>query len=122
MTSNSKAIVIQAGPGTGKTRTLTARIAWLLSERTVPPDQILALTFTNKAARELSDRIESFIPEGGEQVTAATFHGFCLNMLKEYAGFDRGLMEDDLRLEMVGLATEEVLGCKKTARQGVEKN
>ena len=115
--SASRAVVIQAGPGTGKTRTLTARIAWLISEEQVPADQVLALTFTNKAAKELSDRIESFIPQGGTQVTAATFHGFCLAMLKEYSGFDRGLMEDDLRLEILSAAAGETGDKKWPANQ-----
>jgi DNA helicase-2/ATP-dependent DNA helicase PcrA len=119
--SPSRAVVIQAGPGTGKTRTLTARIAWLLRENKAAPENILALTFTNKAAGELADRIESFIPQGGQLVTAATFHGFCLQMLKRYSDFKRGLMEDDLRLEMLGLAAKEVTGEKKVPRKTVSK-
>nr|WP_319395744.1 UvrD-helicase domain-containing protein [uncultured Desulfobacter sp.] len=119
--SQSKAVVIQAGPGTGKTRTLTARIAWLLKENKTAPGNILALTFTNKAAGELADRIESFIPKGGRLVTAATFHGFCLNMLKHYADFDRGLMEDDLRLEVLESAFKRVTGDKKVPKRTVLK-
>ncbi|HCY84839.1 MAG TPA: DNA helicase, partial [Desulfobacteraceae bacterium] len=101
VTSDARAVLIQAGPGTGKTRTLTARIAWLVSERAVNPGNILALTFTNKAARELAQRIDTFMPDGGAQVAAATFHSFCLNLLRAYTGFNRGLMEDDLRLEVL---------------------
>nr|WP_319494326.1 UvrD-helicase domain-containing protein [uncultured Desulfobacter sp.] len=119
--SQSKAVVIQAGPGTGKTRTLTARIAWLLKENKTDPENILALTFTNKAAGELGDRIESFIPKGGHLVTAATFHGFCLNMLKRYADFQRGLMEDELRLEVLGMAFKAVTGDKKVPKRTVSK-
>lgn len=99
--SSAKAVLIQAGPGTGKTRTLTARIAWLVSEQAVAPGNILALTFTNKAARELTQRIRTFMPPEGEPVWAATFHGFCLKILKTYTGFTRGLMEDDLRLALL---------------------
>lgn len=111
VTSNANAILIQAGPGTGKTRTLTARIAWLVSEQGLGPGQILALTFTNKAARELSQRLDAFMAgHGGAQVLAATFHGFCLQMLKAYAEFNRGLMEDALHLEVLGLAAESALG------------
>jgi len=119
--SESRAVVIQAGPGTGKTRTLTARIAWLLRENRAAPENILALTFTNKAAGELANRIESFIPQGGHLVTAATFHGFCLNMLKRYSDFKRGLMEDDLRFEMLGMAVKEVTGEKKVLKRTVSK-
>ncbi len=103
--SPSRAVLIQAGPGTGKTRTLTAKIAWLVAEMGVDPGAVLALTFTNKAARELTQRISAFLPGGGE-VLAATFHGFCLKMLKEYTGFTAGLVEDELRQNLVAQALE----------------
>lgn len=119
--SESRAVVIQAGPGTGKTRTLTARIAWLLRENRAAPENILALTFTNKAAGELTGRIESFMPKEGHLVTAATFHGFCLNTLKRYADFKRGLMEDDLRFEVLGLAVKAVTGENKVPKKTVSK-
>jgi hypothetical protein len=59
VTATASAILITAGPGTGKTRTLTARIAYLLTENQVSPDRILALTFTNKAAKEIQERIQT---------------------------------------------------------------
>ncbi|MFO7913538.1 MAG: UvrD-helicase domain-containing protein [Desulfotignum sp.] len=102
--STSRAILITAGPGTGKTRTLTARIAHLISKDTVSPEQILALTFTNKAARSLSRRIQRFLPPKGPKVTAATFHGFCLAMLKEYDGCRARLLEGDHKKELVKTA------------------
>ena len=104
--STSRAILITAGPGTGKTRTLTARIAHLISKDTVSPEQILALTFTNKAARSLSRRIQGFLPPKGPGVTAATFHGFCLAMLKEYDGCRVRLLEEDHKKELVKTALE----------------
>ena len=106
--SKARAVLIQAGPGTGKTRTLTARIAWLLREKMAAPAQILALTFTNKAARELAERIEAFHPPGDGEVLAATFHSFCLKLLREYAGFSRALMDDSLRLELMEEALSRV--------------
>ncbi|MCG8633016.1 MAG: UvrD-helicase domain-containing protein, partial [Desulfobacterales bacterium] len=112
--SSSRAVLIQAGPGTGKTRTLTARIAWLISDRGIAPNNILALTFTNKAAKELSQRIEAFRPgdqaQAGGKVVAATFHGFCLSLLKECTGFSRGLMEDELRMELLEKACLDAEG------------
>ncbi|MCF8093077.1 MAG: UvrD-helicase domain-containing protein, partial [Desulfotignum sp.] len=99
--STSSAILITAGPGTGKTRTLTARIARLVTAKKVPPDRILALTFTNKAARELLDRIQAHLPPELPRVAAATFHGFCLAMLKAYDNLTSGLLEDDVRKELV---------------------
>lgn len=124
--SLSQAILIQAGPGTGKTRTLTAKIAWLISQQGVAPGRILALTFTNKAARELEHRIQTFVPKegnpvNGNQVLAATFHGFCLKILKEYTGFQRGLMEDDLRLELMGQACEQIAVEGKSVSKKIQK-
>lgn len=107
--SHHRAILIQAGPGTGKTRTLTARIAYLINKRKTDPGSILALTFTNKAARELSQRIDTFLPKEGSRVLAATFHGFCLKFLKEYFEFDVGLMTDTLRLELIKRGIETVM-------------
>jgi len=99
--SCNPAILIQAGPGTGKTRTLTAKIAYLISEKKTDPNAILALTFTNKAARQLGRRVDNFLPKGKTQVLAATFHGFCLKFLKEKLEFNAGLMDDRLRLEII---------------------
>ncbi len=82
--SQARAMIIQAGPGTGKTRTLTAKIAWLISEKNISPNQILALTFTAKAAEEVSQRIQGFLPQNGDCVTACTFHSLCLNILRTH--------------------------------------
>ncbi len=92
------ALVI-AGPGTGKTRVLTRRIAYLVVERGVPPDRILALTFTNKAAREMRDRLEPLLGIDATRPTVQTFHAFGYGFLEEYHaqfGRDRGFgMVDD---------------------------
>ncbi|MCP4717913.1 MAG: UvrD-helicase domain-containing protein, partial [Desulfobacteraceae bacterium] len=107
--SCNPAILIQAGPGTGKTRTLTAKIAYLISEKKTDPNSILALTFTNKAARQLARRVDNFLPKGKTQVLAATFHGFCLKFLKENLEFNAGLMDDRLRLELIKNGLETVV-------------
>jgi DNA helicase II / ATP-dependent DNA helicase PcrA len=116
--SDASAILITAGPGTGKTRTLTARIARLVTENQVPPDRILALTFTNKAAGELQDRLQTVLPPCGPRVTAATFHGFCLTMLKAYEGLTLGLLDDEVRKELVKAALEKAK--EKKARRRVQ--
>ena len=77
-------LMIVAGPGTGKTTTLTRRIAYLIVERHVPPDQILAITFTDKAAREMRQRLEHML-RGDPVPLAATFHAFCWQLLQETA-------------------------------------
>ena len=103
-----KPLIMAAGPGTGKTRTITAKIAWLIKEKKVSPDAILALTFTNRAAREMQDRIHKLVPETATKVWACTFHAFCLMILKEYTDFSSGILADDLRLNLLGEAVEHL--------------
>ncbi len=84
--------IIIAGPGTGKTKTLTGKIAWLISNHIATPDEILAITFTNKAAGELRERIRSILKNKNkaEKITVSTFHAFGLSVLKEhYSCFGR---------------------------------
>lgn len=96
----ARAIAVTAGPGTGKTGTLTARIAYLLEERGVKPSEITAVTFTNKAASELRDRLEKQV--GGKRITrllnVGTFHGLCLELLKKH-GFERIPAPEEMLLE-----------------------
>jgi DNA helicase-2/ATP-dependent DNA helicase PcrA len=75
---------IVAGPGTGKTETLTRRIAYLIDERDVPPESIIAFTFTEKAADELLTRIESHVGTLENRPWVGTIHSFCLDLLEEY--------------------------------------
>lgn len=73
-------LLILAGAGTGKTRTITRRVAHLVSNLAVPPGRILAITFTNKAAREMRERISEWVPDTGMWV--GTFHATCARMLR----------------------------------------
>jgi superfamily I DNA/RNA helicase len=79
-------LLILAGPGTGKTRTLTRRIALLVAERGVPPEACLALTFTRRAAVEMRERLALLLPAPAGRPTITTFHGLGLTILREHAG------------------------------------
>ncbi|GDX40099.1 DNA helicase [Armatimonadota bacterium] len=76
-------LLVEAGPGTGKTRTLTSRLYHLLVERAVPPENILALTFSNKAAEEMRVRLRGAVGLPAERVWIGTFHSFGMELLKK---------------------------------------
>src|SRR5207247_9005165 len=78
-------LLIFAGAGSGKTRVLTARIAYLIASRRVWPDRLLAVTFTNKAAREMRGRVETLVGEGAERRWVGTFHSKAVKLLRREA-------------------------------------
>lgn len=84
-------VLILAGAGSGKTRVLTHRVAYLMEKKHVEPYHILAITFTNKAAGEMRERIRKLAGDGGEMVWVATFHATCVRILRRFAeriGYD----------------------------------
>ncbi|MCI2847895.1 DNA helicase PcrA [Staphylococcus hominis] len=78
-------LLIMAGAGSGKTRVLTHRIAYLLDEKDVSPYNILAITFTNKAAKEMKERVEHLVGEEAQVIWMSTFHSMCVKILRRDA-------------------------------------
>ncbi len=105
-------LLVLAGAGSGKTRVLTGRIAHLVRERSVPEPTILAFTFTNKAAREMRERVGTLLGEGAVRVWLGTFHATCVRILRRHAeaiGYPRGFViydTDDQRTLLRDLLRE----------------
>jgi DNA helicase-2/ATP-dependent DNA helicase PcrA len=86
-------LLVVAGAGTGKTQVITRRIAWLIASRRAKPSEILALTFTDKAADEMAVRVDQLVPYGYTDTSIATFHAFGDRLIREYA-LELGLAPD----------------------------
>ncbi len=107
-------LLIVAGPGTGKTRTLTYRIAYLLLKGTARPEQVLAVTFTNKAAQEMAERLRRLVDDSNawKMLTIKTFHALCLDIITREAdalGISGpvSILNEADRRHMVKLAIQE---------------
>ena len=83
VTSIEQYVRVIAGAGSGKTRVLTHRIAYLINDIGIPDNTILAITFTNKAAKEMKDRVNKLLNNENCRATISTFHSFCARLLRE---------------------------------------
>ncbi len=102
-------LLLLAGAGSGKTRVLTHRIAYMIDEMGINPWNILAITFTNKAAQEMRERVDNIVGFGADQVWVATFHATCMRILRRHIdrlGFDTNFTiydTDDQKTVMKGV-------------------
>lgn len=105
VTHQNGVLLVCAGAGSGKTRVITSRIAHLILNQNVPASSIIALTFTNKAAREMKERVASFLPQETSLPFVGTFHSYCLQILKQNNDFIRipnfSIMDDDDQEKLV---------------------
>jgi DNA helicase-2/ATP-dependent DNA helicase PcrA len=93
VTHGAGPLLVVAGAGTGKTQVITRRIAWLIATRRAKPSEILALTFTDKAAEEMQLRVDQLVPYGYADTAISTFHAFGDRLIREFA-FELGLAPD----------------------------
>jgi DNA helicase-2/ATP-dependent DNA helicase PcrA len=112
-------LLLMAGAGSGKTRVLTHRIAYLIVEKRVNPYNILAITFTNKAAREMRERIGKMMGGVAEEIWISTFHSMCVRILRrdiDRMGFNRNftiLDTGDQQSVVKGILKDKNLDPKK---------
>lgn len=112
-------LLILAGAGSGKTRVLTHRIAYLIEEHQVPPYHILALTFTNKAANEMRERVNNIIEYGAGSIWVSTFHSTCVRILRrfiDHLGYDNSFTiydSDDQKSLMKDICKQLNIDTKK---------
>ncbi len=122
---NKGPLLILAGAGSGKTRVLTHRIAYLIEEQDVNPYNILAITFTNKAAKEMRERVDKIVGYGSENIWVSTFHSTCVRILRRFIdtiGFSRSFTiydGDDQKTLMREICKYLNIDTKKTNERAI---
>ena len=112
-TTTEGPILVLAGAGSGKTRVLTYRIAYLIKDKNVDPFSILAITFTNKAAKEMKKRVIELVGRVGEHMWVSTFHSFCARFLRSEIhnlGMSRNyvIYDDDDSIKLISRIIREM--------------
>lgn len=120
VSDDSPVVSVQAGPGTGKTHTLVCRAAYLIGERGVAPSDIGCVTFTNKAAREMRERLASRLAgrQDISRMTIGTFHAICLRIVRAHRG--PVVLLDEAEAEALAGNAAAALGLKLTPRKALE--
>ena len=121
VTAGDGAVLVLAGPGSGKTRVLTRRLAYLVERINVPAYNIIAVTFTNKAAREMDIRVRSMIQQNLEGIWLGTFHAMCARLLRREANYlpyqaNFVIFDSDDQLTLVKRALHDLRIDEKTHR------
>ena len=106
-------VLILAGPGSGKTKVITHRVAYLVKLCGVSPHNIMAVTFTNKAAREMKERLEQLLGQAAEALTLGTFHAICARILRREGeviglGSSFAIYDEDDQSSLIKQALEEL--------------
>ncbi len=118
-------VIVFAGAGSGKTRTLTYRIAYMIKASNIPPYNILAITFTNKATNEMRERLRSFVDIDASKVTISTFHALCASILRKEItalGYkkDFSIVDEEDQLKVITEVVKE-LGYEKSKTRHFQK-
>ncbi|MBC7223798.1 MAG: UvrD-helicase domain-containing protein, partial [Anaerolineae bacterium] len=124
-------VLVLAGPGSGKTRVLTHRVAYLIRECGVDPFHIMAVTFTNKAAREMRDRLEALLGARLRRLTLGTFHAICARILRREASrlpytadfviFDEGDQQNLVRQALKNLNLDDKVYTPRSVLAGISR-
>lgn len=121
-------VMVFAGAGSGKTRTLTYRIAYMVSEKNISPFQILAITFTNKATNEMRGRLNKLVGIAANNLTISTFHAFCARILRREIpalGYDRSfsILDEEEQLKIIAdVLKENNIDRKQYPAKAMQKN
>ncbi len=127
VTTTDGALLVLAGAGSGKTRVLTMRIAYLIEEKKISPYEILAITFTNKAAKEMRERVSSLIGAMAKNIQISTFHSFGLQIIRENCnllGYDHNfvILDSDDTLTVIKRILKDLNLDPKTYNPNAIKN
>lgn len=122
--STDRAVEVIAGPGTGKTKTLVSRVAFLIEKMNIDPSDITAVTFTNKAAKEMKERLEKHfnVKSTAKKINIGTFHSLCIKNFKDVNIIDEAesldIAEEIIKETEIPLSPKKFLGCVSMIKNG----